>query len=89
MAAGMRRGRRWMPPASATRPDRDLRQRELGMVGHHHQVGGQGKLAAAGDGDAVDGGDDRLRQLPERRQAGKPARAEIGVGRSRPPTRQP
>ena len=63
-------------------------QRELGIGGAKPQVAGQRQLEAAGDGIAVDGGEDRLVDVEATRNAAQtvaldPALAELGRRRRR------
>jgi hypothetical protein len=54
--------------------ERHFRQGEFHVLGRNDEVGGQGDLEAAADGEAVQGGDDRLVEVPHLGEPGKAAR---------------
>ena len=81
MLRGSLRGRRNRPPAAATRVRFTSGMPNAGLRRGDDQVAGEHDLGAAGEGRAVDGGDDRLGAL-----AGDDAAeaAPLGVAARRP-----
>nr|BFE74152.1 hypothetical protein GCM10020092_074530 [Actinoplanes digitatis] len=64
MARGRLRANRSTPPAAATRPRWTSGRPKAAFSLGHDQVGGEREFAAAGDGRALDGGDQRLAGRP-------------------------